>query len=126
MLVSASRHVSAAAQLSSIIVHRTVKLLISSQSIVMRPLTVDSLNPAIKQVEYAVRGELAIKAEEHRVTLQEKPNSHGLPFDRVISSNIGNPQQRGLDQPPITFTRQVRCIVYKSLSRIHRVDRSQP
>jgi alanine transaminase len=74
----------------------------------MRPLTVDGLNPALLKVQYAVRGELAIKAEVLRDKLKE-PN-HGLPFDKVISSNIGNPQQKGLDQPPITFTRQVRII----------------
>jgi alanine transaminase len=71
----------------------------------MRPLTVDSLNPSILKVQYAVRGELAIKAEQYRVKLKE--DNHGLPFDKVISSNIGNPQQKGLGQPPITFTRQV-------------------
>ena len=71
----------------------------------MRPLTADRLNPAIRNVEYAVRGELAIKAESYRNQL--KQSDHGLPFDRVISSNIGNPQQKGLDQRPITFTRQV-------------------
>ena len=74
----------------------------------MRALTVDSLNPSIKNVQYAVRGELAIKAEAYRVQLQEQ--SRPLPFDRVISSNIGNPQQKGLDQPPITFVRQVKCL----------------
>lgn len=73
----------------------------------MRPLTVDSLNPAVLNVQYAVRGELAIKGEEYRVRLQEKGHLSGLPFDRVISSNIGNPQQKGLDQPPLTFVRQV-------------------
>ena len=71
----------------------------------MRPLTANTLNPTFHKVEYAVRGELAIKAEVLREKLKE-PN-HGLPFDKVISSNIGNPQQKGLDQPPITFTRQV-------------------
>lgn len=76
----------------------------------MRPLTVDSLNPSILNVQYAVRGELAIKAEQYRVKLKE--DNHGLPFDKVISSNIGNPQQKGLDQPPITFTRQVCCVEF--------------
>lgn len=70
----------------------------------MRPLTTASLNPAALRVEYAVRGELAIKAEELRERLRE--GSTDLPFNRVISSNIGNPQQKGLDQPPLTFTRQ--------------------
>jgi hypothetical protein len=87
------------------------RLPISSSSIssrknaTMRGLTVDALNPAILNVQYAVRGELAIKAEEYRVRL--KAGAHDLPFDKVISSNIGNPQQAGLNQPPITFNRQV-------------------
>lgn len=71
------------------------------------PLTVDALNPAILNVQYAVRGELAIKAEEYRVQLKTN-TAHNLPFNKVISTNIGNPQQTGLDQPPITFNRQVR------------------
>jgi len=75
----------------------------------MRSLTVDSLNPALLKVEYAVRGELAIKAEKYRVQLGDE--GHGLPFDKVISSNIGNPQQKGLDQTPITFTRQVAALM---------------
>lgn len=70
----------------------------------MQPLTVADLNPAVLNVQYAVRGELAIKAEDLRVQLEA---GHQLPFKRVISSNIGNPQQKGLDQPPLTFTRQV-------------------
>ncbi|KAG6909422.1 hypothetical protein DXG01_000575 [Tephrocybe rancida] len=75
----------------------------------MRALTLESLNPVVEKVEYAVRGELAIKAEEYRVQLKEK--DHGLPFEKVISSNIGNPQQKGLDQKPITFTRQVAALM---------------
>ena len=55
-------------------------------------------------VQYAVRGELAIKAEDLRPKLEM---GYTLPFKRVINSNIGNPQQKGLDQPPITFSRQV-------------------
>lgn len=76
-----------------------------SQGSAMRGLTVEALNPSILNVQYAVRGELAIKAEEYRVRL--KAGATDLPFDKVISSNIGNPQQTGLDQPPITFNRQV-------------------
>jgi alanine transaminase len=74
----------------------------------MRPLSVDDLNPAILDVQYAVRGELAIKAEEYREAL--KSSQHGLSFSKVVSSNIGNPQQKGLDQPPLTFTRQVSSL----------------
>ncbi|KAG8781660.1 hypothetical protein FS842_005517 [Serendipita sp. 407] len=68
-----------------------------------------TLNPRIKNVQYAVRGEIAIKAEKFREQLKN-PN-HGLPFDRVISANIGNPQQKGLDQPPLTFGRQVAALL---------------
>ncbi|KAI0752887.1 transaminase [Daedaleopsis nitida] len=75
----------------------------------MRPLTVDQLNPAILKVQYAVRGELAIKAEELREKLQT--DQHGLPFKKVISSNIGNPQQKGLDQPALTWTRQIAALM---------------
>lgn len=70
----------------------------------MHQLTVQDLNPAVLNVQYAVRGELAIKAEDLRTKLEA---GHDLPFKRVINSNIGNPQQKGLDQPPLTFTRQV-------------------
>ena len=71
-------------------------------------LTVDDLNPAVHNVQYAVRGELAIKAEEFRDALKDPQVASTLPFSKVVSSNIGNPQQRGLNQPPITFVRQVR------------------
>ncbi|KAF5345845.1 hypothetical protein D9756_011217 [Leucocoprinus leucothites] len=74
----------------------------------MRPLTPESLNPNIRNVQYAVRGELAIKAETLRDRLRAGDKS--LPFDKVISSNIGNPQQKGLDQKPITFARQVAAL----------------
>ncbi|KAJ6597548.1 hypothetical protein DFH09DRAFT_82440 [Mycena vulgaris] len=73
----------------------------------MRPFTLDAVNPQLLEVQYAVRGELAIKAELYREQLKK---GDALPFDRVISSNIGNPQQQGLDQPPITFTRQVAAL----------------
>ena len=86
----------------------------------MKPLTTDALAPQLRNVEYAVRGELAIRAEKYRVALQTP--GHGLPFTRVISSNIGNPQQKGLDQQPITFTRQVcvhRVAIAKVLTNVH-------
>ncbi|PSR72145.1 hypothetical protein PHLCEN_2v11993 [Hermanssonia centrifuga] len=71
-------------------------------------LTVADLNPAVLNVQYAVRGELAIKAEDLRNQLEL---GQQLPFKRVINSNIGNPQQKGLDQPPITFWRQVAALM---------------
>lgn len=77
----------------------------------MRPLAVADLNPAVLNVQYAVRGELAIKADELNERLRSQEHRDKLPFSKVISSNIGNPQQKGLDQPPITFTRQVAALM---------------
>lgn len=78
--------------------------------------TIDDLNPAVLNVQYAVRGELAIKAEEFREGLKDPKISSSLPFSKVVSSNIGNPQQKGLDQPPITFVRQA-CLLFFCCSR---------
>ncbi|CAG8490407.1 13700_t:CDS:10 [Acaulospora morrowiae] len=68
-------------------------------------LTYDSINPHVKKVEYAVRGELAIRAEEIKERLGKKED---LGFDAVVGCNIGNPQQ--LLQRPITFFRQVASL----------------
>jgi alanine transaminase len=76
----------------------------------MTGLTVELTNPALRKVEYAVRGELAIRAEAYRVQLQDGTGKDKLPFDAVVSSNIGNPQQKGLDQRPLTFPRQVAAL----------------
>eukprot|EP00835_Amoeboradix_gromovi_P005746 NODE_576_length_6549_cov_0.390078.p1 type:complete len:356 gc:universal NODE_576_length_6549_cov_0.390078:5494-4427(-) len=63
-----------------------------------RVLTLSSISSAIKDAQYAVRGELAIKAEG-----MEKRG------EKVIQCNIGNPQ--ALNQKPITFIRQVSAAV---------------
>lgn len=83
-----------------------------SSSAKLRSLNIDNINPHVKEARYAVRGELAIKSEEYRAQLKKAasqdpptPPESPLPFDKVISANIGNPQQ--LDQKPITFFRQV-------------------
>jgi alanine transaminase len=105
-------------------------------------LTLDTIHKSILNVEYAVRGELAIKADKYTQILKAKQQGEQgeqggkdsglggmesrngekgegkekdgkedlgeqLPFDKVVTANIGNPQQRGLDQKPITFWRQV-------------------
>ncbi|KAG9300275.1 hypothetical protein G9A89_011348 [Geosiphon pyriformis] len=71
-------------------------------------LTYEKINPQIKQVEYAVRGELAIRAEQIKTEI-EKFGKGRFPFENVVNCNIGNPQQ--LSQPPITFFRQVASLV---------------
>ncbi|EJU01616.1 transaminase [Dacryopinax primogenitus] len=74
------------------------------------PLTEKHLNPAIVSASYAVRGPLATKAEQYRAHIKAKGDAHQLPFKSVVTANIGNPQQQGLDQPPITFFRQVAAL----------------
>ncbi|KAI8089746.1 pyridoxal phosphate-dependent transferase [Halteromyces radiatus] len=68
-------------------------------------LTINSMNNYIKKVEYAVRGRIAIRAEEIR---DELSAGKKFPFDTVVNCNIGNPQQ--LNQKPITFFRQVASL----------------
>lgn len=84
-----------------------------SSSSALRSLNLDNINPHIREAQYAVRGELASKAETYRAKLQKghppTPPDESLPFDKVIAANIGNPQ--ALDQKPITFFRQVLSIL---------------
>lgn len=78
-----------------------------SSTTMLRSLNIDNINPHVKEAKYAVRGELATRSEEYRAKLAK--GAKDLPFDKVISANIGNPQQ--LDQKPITFFRQVLSLV---------------
>lgn len=80
----------------------------SSNTPGQKALNIDNINQNVRVAKYAVRGELAVKSEQYRAQLN---NGEGkdLPFDTVISANIGNPQQ--LDQKPITFFRQVASIL---------------
>ena len=73
----------------------------------LRSLNIHNINPHVVEAKYAVRGELAVRSEEYRAKLAK--GASDLPFDKVISANIGNPQQ--LDQKPITFFRQVLSLV---------------
>ncbi|CAG0913679.1 unnamed protein product [Notodromas monacha] len=65
-------------------------------------LTLDSMNPSIKTMEYAVRGPLVIRAVEIEKELQAGAKK---PFATVIRANIGDAHAMG--QKPITFLRQV-------------------
>jgi len=66
----------------------------------------ETINPRIPEVQYAVRGELALKADKYLHQLEDGQGAN-LPFDKIIAANIGNPQLKGLNQRPITFWRQV-------------------
>ena len=68
----------------------------------------DTINSSVQYVAYAVRGEIPLKAAEYekRLRLGDK-----LPFDSIVWTNIGNPQQQPmLGQEPITFWRQVAAL----------------
>ena len=83
-----------------------------SSSSSRKSLNINNINPHVKAAKYAVRGELAVRAEKYRSRLsKDRPPTppQDLPFDSVISANIGNPQQ--LDQKPITFFRQVASLL---------------
>jgi alanine transaminase len=88
------------------------------------------VNAHLEAMEYAVRGQLVLRAEalSHRLDAARKAGaadgeSDSLPtaldmkvppFDRVTYCNIGNPQSVG--QSPITFVRQVlAAVVYPDL-----------
>ncbi|XP_051554689.1 alanine aminotransferase 2-like isoform X1 [Myxocyprinus asiaticus] len=67
-----------------------------------KTLTMETLNPHVKAVEYAVRGPIVIKAGEIERYLEEGSIK---PFSEVIRANIGDAHAMG--QQPITFLRQV-------------------
>jgi len=66
------------------------------------PLTVEELNPNVTEMEYAVRGKIVQRAEQHVAALDA---GESRPFPDVVMCNIGNPQAVG--QPPLTFIRQL-------------------
>jgi glutamate--glyoxylate aminotransferase len=59
-----------------------------------KPLDYDQLNENVKKVQYAVRGELYLRASE----LQKEGKE-------IVFTNVGNPHALG--QKPLTFPRQV-------------------
>ncbi|XP_026884088.2 alanine aminotransferase 2 [Electrophorus electricus] len=80
----------------------TVAATVGNGQIREKTLTMETLNPQVKAVEYAVRGPIVIKAGEIERYLQEGGKK---PFTEVIKANIGDAHAMG--QQPITFLRQV-------------------
>ncbi|KAK0064272.1 alanine aminotransferase 2 [Biomphalaria pfeifferi] len=74
-------------------------------------LTLETLNPNVIELEYAVRGPIVIRATE----LERKiAAGETLPFKKVVKANIGDCHATG--QQPITFIRQVLALcTYPSL-----------
>lgn len=73
---------------------------------ITRPLEISTVNPSILQAEYAVRGEIVMRAEEIK---KKMLSGQSFPFDDLIFCNIGNPFAVG--KKAITFPRQVVACV---------------
>ncbi|ELU06197.1 hypothetical protein CAPTEDRAFT_162690 [Capitella teleta] len=73
-----------------------------SVAMASKVLTMETLNPHVKTMEYAVRGPIVARAGAIEKELKEGAKK---PFDKVIRANIGDCHACG--QPPITFLRQV-------------------
>ena len=86
---------------------------ISQENGYKKVLKVDTINSAVVKAEYAVRGELALRANALEADLNK--NGQGdLPFGDIVHCEIGNPQ--ALDQKPLTFIRQVVTLGDKRLT----------
>nr|XP_025843298.1 alanine aminotransferase 1 isoform X6 [Vulpes vulpes] len=68
-------------------------------------LTLDTMNPCVRRVEYAVRGPIVLRALELEQELRQGVKK---PFTEVVRANIGDAQAMG--QKPITFLRQVLAL----------------
>lgn len=68
-------------------------------------LTIDTISPLVKKAQYAVRGDIVVRAGQ---ISKELKSGKKFPFEDVVMCNIGNPQSLG--QKPITFYRQVLSI----------------
>ena len=71
-------------------------------------LTLDTINPSVIKMEYAVRGELLDRAVQLEKQLND-PEAEKLPFESIVRCNIGNPQ--ALRQRPLSFGREVLSLV---------------
>lgn len=74
----------------------------SQQSLDENKLTIENINQRLRDMQYAVRGELVTMAD----TMQKEISTGKRDdFDQVVFCNIGNPHAVG--QKPISFIRQV-------------------
>ena len=70
-------------------------------------LSTSNINPSVLNAEYAVRGELILRATVLKEQQKNDPSS--VPFGKMLECNIGNPQAVG--QQPISFPRQVLSLI---------------
>jgi alanine transaminase len=67
---------------------------------------IGTINSLVKRAAYAVRGPIVSKSQDLADQLKQGAK---LPFDKIISCNIGNPHS--LEQKPLTFSRDVLSLV---------------
>ncbi|CAB4255704.1 similar to Saccharomyces cerevisiae YDR111C ALT2 Putative alanine transaminase (glutamic pyruvic transaminase) [Maudiozyma barnettii] len=70
-------------------------------------LDLKDLNEHVLKAEYAIRGAIPTRAEQIQDQINLDPES--VPFDKITTANIGNPQQ--LQQKPLTYSRQVVSVL---------------
>jgi len=70
-------------------------------------LTEETMSPALKEMEYAVRGSVVIAAD--KINEELCAGSKKYNFDHIVYTNIGNPHSVG--QRPLTWPRQVLALV---------------
>ena len=68
-------------------------------------LTGETISPHVMKAEYAVRGDIVVRAGEIGKELKAGKK---YPFTDLVMCNIGNPQALG--QKPVTFYRQVLAV----------------
>ena len=66
-----------------------------------------TINSLVKAASYAVRGRIVSRSAELQEKLKQA--NHNLPFNKIISCNIGNPH--ALNQKPISYMRDVLSVV---------------
>ncbi|CAB9524061.1 Alanine aminotransferase 2 [Seminavis robusta] len=69
-------------------------------------LTEDTMSQNIRNMEYAVRGQVVIAADALQHELEENPQSHT--YTKVLYTNVGNPHQVG--QESLQWPRQVMAL----------------
>jgi len=72
-------------------------------------LSVDTISSNLKEMEYAVRGKIAIEANRIATELSSSTSDEKFPFDHIIYTNIGNPH--AVSQKAITWPRQVMSLL---------------
>jgi alanine transaminase len=78
----------------------------------VKRLNEKTVNPLLKKMEYAVRGEVVVAADNISKELEainKENRTRKYKFDKILYTNIGNPQSVG--QAPLTWPRQVMALV---------------